>query len=169
MREDLPRRGFIKAAVTLLTGITPPAQPTALPNVVDAGNGVTSNHSHEQLVGLSDVDGMRLRRISDENLPPPGGLVLSLFRYEPPDGMSRTVHRLVLPWTDVRAGLYLRSAVAYRTRIVLDPDERDMTTSIVLSRRTSVSVYRETPRWIDGGSPWQVVVVIQAPRSKAQS
>jgi hypothetical protein len=173
MSRATGRRGFLKAAVTLLTGATAPtvAVVTACegrPNGGGAGSDVTPSHSHEQVVGLSDVDGIRVRRASDEDLPPPGGLVLGLFRYEPPDGISRTVHRLVLPWMDVRAGLYLRSGVPYRTRIVLDPNERDVTTSIVLSRRTSVSVYREAPRWIEGAPPWQVVVVVEAPRGNTR-
>ena len=89
--------------------------------------------------------------------------MLDLFRYEPPDGLSRTVHRLVLPWMDVRAGLYVRSAVPYRNRVRLDPDDGELTTSFVIGRRTSVAVYRETPLGIDM-PPWQVVVLIGAPR-----
>jgi hypothetical protein len=85
---------------------------------------------------------------------------LALFRYEPQ--VSKTVHRLVLPWMDVRAGLYLRSAVPYRTRVVLDPDDGELTTSFVIGCRTSVAVYRETPLWTDT-PPWQVVVLIGAP------
>jgi hypothetical protein len=86
---------------------------------------------------------------------------LALFRYE--RQLSKTVHRLVLPWMDVRAGLYLRSAVPYRSRIVLDPDDGELTTSITIGHRTSVAVYGETPLWINQ-PPWQVVVLIGAPR-----
>jgi hypothetical protein len=168
------RRGFLKMAVTLITGtvaradLTPTAW-AAPPNLMGAPDaGITPNHSQQLLVGLSDVDGIRLRKASGENLPPPGGLVLRLFRYESPDGMSRTVHRLVLPWTDVRAGLYLRSAVPYRTRVILDPDDGELTTSFVIGRRTSVAVYRETPHGIDM-PPWQVVVLIGAPRGELSS
>jgi hypothetical protein len=157
------RRGFLKAAVTLLTGTAAPAAAApaawaAQPNFGDASSaGVTPNHTHELLVRLPDVDGFRLRKVQAEKTPHPGGLALALFRYEPQ--LSRTVHRLVLPWMDVRAGLYLRSAVPYRTRVILDPDDGELTTSFIIGRRGSVAVYRETPQWIDR-SPWQVVMLI---------
>jgi hypothetical protein len=63
---------------------------------------------------------------------------------------------------DVRAGLYVRSAVPYRNRVRLDPDDGELTTSFVIGRRTSIAVYRETPLGIDT-PPWQVVVLIGAP------
>jgi hypothetical protein len=157
------RRGFLKAALTLLTGAAAPtaSAPPAWaeqPNFEGVpGVDVTPNNAHELLVRLPDVDGFRLRKATAEEVPSPGGLALSLFRYEPQ--LSRTVHRLVLPWMDVRAGLYLRSTVPYRTRVVLDPDDGELTTSFVTSRRTSVAVYRETPLGIDG-PPWQVMVLI---------
>jgi hypothetical protein len=118
---------------------------------------VTPNNAHELLVRLPDVDGFRLRKATAAEIPHPAGLALALFRYEPQ--LSKTVHRLVLPWMDVRAGLYLRSAVPYRTRVVLDPDDGELTTSIIIGRRTSIAVYRKTPLGIDM-PPWQVVVLI---------
>lgn len=150
------RRDFLRAAGAALAGA---AAPAALAPAAWAGATVTRDHSQELLVTLSDVDGIRLRKASVAETPSRGGIVLGMFRYESPDGVSKTVHRLVLPWMDVRAGLYLRSAVPYRTRLDLDPQENELTTSIVLDRRTSVAVYRETPRWVDA-PPWQVVVVI---------
>jgi hypothetical protein len=68
---------------------------------------------------------------------PPGKLELGLFRYEPPDGVSETVHRLVLPWMDVRAGLYVQSGITYRTRMLLNPDDGEPT-----SRLSSVGTQR---------------------------
>ena len=157
------RRGFLKAAVTLLTGAAAPAASApvawaAQPNFGGVqGADVTPNNTHELLVRLPDVDGFRLRKATAKDVSYPGGLALALFRYEPQ--LSRTVHRLILPWIDVRAGLYLRSAVPYRTRVTLDPDDGELTTSFIIGRRTSVAVYREMPQWIDG-PPWQVVVLI---------
>jgi hypothetical protein len=145
------RRGFLKEAVTLLTGaaapvVSAPAARAAQPNFGGVpGAELTPNNAHELLVRLSDVDGLRLHRATEKEIPLPGALVLDVFRYEPPDGLSRTAHRLVLPWMDVRAGLYLRSAVPYRTRVRLDPDDGELITSFVTGRRTSVAVYRETP------------------------
>jgi len=150
------RRDFLRAAGAALAGVAAPAAPAP---AAWAGAAVTRDHSQELLVTLSDVDGIRLRKASVKEIPPRGGIVLRVFRYQPPDGISKTVHRLVLPWMDVRAGLYLRSAVPYRTRLDLDPEENELTTSIVLDRRTSVAVYRETPWWVDA-PPWQVVVVV---------
>jgi hypothetical protein len=161
------RRGFLKAAVTLLTGAATPAAsaPAAWaeqPNFGGVpGADVTPNNAHELLVRLPEVDGFRLCKATAKDVPYPGGLALTLFRYELQ--LSKTVHRLVLPWMDVRAGLYLRSAVPYRTRIVLDPEDGELTTSITIGPRTSVAVYRETPLWINQ-PPWQVVVLIGAPR-----
>jgi len=63
---------------------------------------------------------------------------------------------------DVRAGLYVRSAVPYRTRMILDPDHGELTTRIVLGRRGAIAVYRETPRGVDGPA-WQVLVVMGTP------
>ena len=152
--------------MTLLTGAAAPAASApaawaAQPNFGGVpGADVTPNNSHELLVRLPDVDGFRLRKATAEEIPSPGGLALALFRYEPQ--LSKTVHRLVLPWMDVRAGLYVRSAVPYRTRVVLDPDDGELTTSFVIGRRTSIAVYRETPLGIDM-PPWQVVVLIGAP------
>jgi hypothetical protein len=157
------RRGFLKTALTLLTGALPRGW-AVQPNVMGTAHvDVTPNHVQELLVRLSEIDGLHLRRIPEEDLPPTGGLALGLYRYEGPQGLSRTVDRLVLPWMDVRAGLYLRSAVPYRTRILLDPADGSVTTRILFGRRTSVHVYRETPRWVDG-PPWQVIVVGGAPR-----
>jgi hypothetical protein len=159
------RRGFLKAAVTLLTGAAAPAAwaPAAWaaqPNFGGVpGADVPPNNIHELLVRLPDVDGFRLRKATEKEIRLPGALMLDLFRYEPSGGLSRTVHRLVLPWMDVRAGLYLRSAVPYRTRVVLDPDDGELTTSIIIGRRTSIAVYRKTPLGIDM-PPWQVVVLI---------
>jgi hypothetical protein len=159
------RRGFLRTALTLLTARVTPA-PTAWaaqPNLMGAPDvGVTPNHAQELLVELSDIDGIHLRKVPEEGGPPPGGLVLGLFRYDPPGKMSSTVHRLVLPWVDVRAGLYVRSVVPYRIRMVLDPDDGELTTRILLGRRVSVAVYRETPLWVEG-PPWQVVVLAGAP------
>jgi hypothetical protein len=160
------RRSFLTTAVAVLTGVAAPATPTpvtwaaALPNFVGVPYpDTTPNHRQELLVRLADLDGIRLRTANNAELPSKPGVVLGLYRYEPPDGMSKTVHRLVLPWLDVRAGLYVRSAVPYRLRVLLDPDDGKLATSVVLGRRASVAVYGETPRWI-GTLPWQVVVVV---------
>jgi hypothetical protein len=51
--------------------------------------------------------------------------------------VSRTVHRLILPWMDVRAGLYVRSGITYRTRMPLDLDDGELT-----SRFSSVGAQR---------------------------
>jgi hypothetical protein len=159
------RRSFLKTALAVLTGAAAQAAPASVawaaqPNfgrVPEAG--VTPNHTQELLVRLPDVDGIRLRTADEEELPWKRGVVLALYRYEPPDGVSKTVRHLVRPWRDVRAGLYVRSAVPYRLRVLLDPDDGNLATSVVLGRRASVAVYRETPRWIDT-PPSQVVVVV---------
>jgi hypothetical protein len=119
--------------------------------------GVTPNHFQELVARLEDVDGVRLRTASTEELPSGTGIVLSVFRYEP-DGASRTIDRVVVPWMDVRAGLYVRSVVPYRLRVLLDRDDGRLATSVVLGRRASVAIYREAPR-IDTPA-WQVVVVV---------
>jgi hypothetical protein len=59
------RRGFLRAAVTLLTGAAVPASVSATrdetqPNFAGVGDSVTPNHSQELLVSLSDVDGLAL-------------------------------------------------------------------------------------------------------------
>jgi hypothetical protein len=161
------RRGFLKAAVALLTGTTAPANSRfgvieGIPNFESAPDAeATANHRQELLVRVPDLDGIRLRTAHDDEISSQRGVVLDLYRYEPPDGMSRTVHRLVRPWMDVRAGLYVRSAVPYRLRIRLDPDDGELATSVVLGRRASVAVFRETPRGIEQRStPWQVLVVV---------
>jgi hypothetical protein len=159
------RRNFLKTALAVMTGpathaVLATTSGAALPGssfVPDPG--VTLNHTQELLLRLPDLDGIRLRPAAHEELPSQRGVVLDLYRYELPDGTSKTVQRLVRPWMDVRAGLYLRSAVPYRLRVLLDPDDGQLATSVVLGRRASVAVYRETPQWIDT-SPWQVVVVI---------
>ena len=73
------RRGFLKAAVTLLTGaaapaVSAPAAWAAQPNFGGVpGADVTPNNTHELLVRLPDVDGFRLRKATEEEIPPPGG------------------------------------------------------------------------------------------------
>jgi hypothetical protein len=137
-----------------------PVASEALPNfgrIPEAG--VTPSHSQELVVRLDDVDGVRLSTASAEELPSATGVVLRVFRYEPPNGTSRTIDRVVLPWMDVRAGLYVRSAVPYRLRALVNRDDGQLATSVVLGRRASVTVYRETPLWVDRRA-WQVVVVV---------
>jgi hypothetical protein len=150
------RRGFLKTALISLAGA---GAPTGLAPSAWANADVTPNHSQELLLRLPGVDGIFLRKAAKEELPSELGVVLGLYRYEPAVGESKTIDRLTLPWMDVRGGLYVRSAVPYRIRMVLDPDEGELTTRIVLNRRASLAAYRETPRWIDT-PPWQVVVVI---------
>jgi hypothetical protein len=121
--------------------------PRAQPNFGGVpGADVTPNHTHELLRPAPRCRRDLAAKGGRGGDPPPRAL--GLFRYEP-----KTVHRLVLPWMDVRAGLYLRSADPYRTRVVLKPHDGEVTT---------VAVYRETPLGYDG-PPWQVVVVIAAP------
>jgi hypothetical protein len=156
MTDAPARRSFLRTALAALTGA---AAPVAMARSAWPNASVTANHSQELLVRLVDVDGTTLRNAAGENLPTPGGFTLSLFRYEGPDQLSRTVHRLVLPWTDVRAGLYVRSAVPYRTRMLLDPEGGQPTTRIILDWRASLAVYRETPRCVET-LPWHVVLIV---------
>jgi hypothetical protein len=148
--------------VTLLTGATAPAASApvgwaAQPNFEGVpGADVTPNNAHELLVRLPDVDGFRLRKATAEEMPHPGGLVLGFFRYEDAGRVSRTVERLVLPKSSVRAGLYVQSAVPYRTRVLL---HGELSTSLILGQRASVRVYGEAPRGAEM-PPWQVVVLI---------
>jgi hypothetical protein len=121
--------------------------------------GVTPSHSQELVVQLHDVDGVRFSMPSEAELPSEAGVVVRVFRYEPPDGTSRTVDRVVLPWVDVRCGVYVRSAVPHRLRVLVNRDDGSLTTSVVLGRRASMAVYREAPRWVDRRA-WQVVVVV---------
>jgi hypothetical protein len=83
--------------------------------------------------------------------------VLRFFRYEDAGRVSRTVERLVLARSNVRAGLYVQSVVPYRTRVLL---HGELTTALVLDQRASVRVYGETPRGVEM-PPWQVVVTIR--------
>jgi hypothetical protein len=65
-----------------------------------------------------------------------------LFRYDS-EGQSVMVHQRVLPWQDIAAGLHLRSALSYRTRAPLHPKTGELTTRIILDRRSRVTVTRE--------------------------
>ena len=61
------------------------------------------------------------------------------------------MHHLVLPWGDIVAGLYVRSAVSYRTRMLLHPETGELTTRIILDRRSKVTVAWESS---------QIVVIV---------
>jgi hypothetical protein len=167
------RRGFLKAVVSILTGTAFHAVPVQSARAARRdglgtfNTGVTPNHSQELLVRLPDIDGIHLRRAAEGDIPVPPGLVLGLFRYEAPSGASKTIHRFVLPGIDIRAGLYVRSAVPYRTRMILDPDNGELMTRIILGQRESIAVYRETPLWVEE-APWQVVMLIGASVGKPQ-
>jgi hypothetical protein len=69
-------------------------------------------------------------------------MLLETFRYGA-DGQSNTVNHVILPWGDIAGGLYIRSAVSYRTRVLVHPDTRELTTRIVLDLRSPVRVARE--------------------------
>jgi hypothetical protein len=154
-------RGILAAmSGTVACGGPEPGASEALPNFGGIPYpDVTPSHSQELVVRLHDIDGVRLSTASAGQLSSETGIILRVFRYEPPNGASRTIERLVLPWVDVRAGVYVRSAVPHRLRVVVDQHDGTLATSVVLGRRASVAVYRETPRWVDGRA-WQVVVVV---------
>jgi hypothetical protein len=147
--------------MTLLAGAAAPAPPSPATAAAESNSvvsdDITPGHSATLLVSLLDVDGLWLRAAAAEKeCAPNGGLVLGFFRYEDVGRVSRTIERLILPTSNVRAGLYVRSAVPYRTRVLLDGE---LTTRLVLGQRASVRVYGETPRGVEM-PPWQVVVKI---------
>jgi hypothetical protein len=156
MRTSGPRRDFLARLATILAGAAAPWIPAG---ATVAGPGDTSDPGRRLLVAVPGADGLRIGPVPAGAAPPAGGLVLGLFRYDAPGELPVDVERLVLPRADVAAGLYVRSAVAYRTRILLDAGRGGLTARLILARRAPVAVYRETPRPGEV-PPCQVVVVV---------
>jgi hypothetical protein len=81
-------------------------------------------------------------------------MVLRLDRYGV-QGEAIPVRRLVLSWADVRGGLYMWSAVPYRTRTYLD-SRGQLVSRLALLRPATVVVDRDT-------APGQVALAVDPP------
>ena len=111
------------------------------------------------LARAPSVDGLVLQRASAAEHPTPGALILGMFRY---DRTPQVFHQALLPWATIRGGLYLRSAVPYRVRVLAHPDGAGLTMRVAVEQPASVAVYEEAPLGAETLPPCQLVVVIDA-------
>lgn len=156
----MERRTFLKASLTTLglPAMSGPEASVRRNRTSDAGKlsissitlaGMTLDPEADDLptmyyprllTMIQAADSMVVRRATNH---PKSDVVLSFCRHDDPQGIGRRVGRVVVPFRNLRTGLYVRGRVRYRMRIDAAGVDFGVRTTIVFDPRAHVIVYTD--------------------------
>jgi hypothetical protein len=156
--ERMKRRTFLKAGLTSLAlpstsssavdvqrKRTDDAQRLSIPSVTLAGvqlgaeaDDLPEMYNPQLVATIQAADSMVVKRETND---PKGDVVLSFSRYDDRQGVGRRVGRVVLPFRNLRTGLYVRGSVHYRQRIDAAGVDVGVRSTMVFDQRVRVIVY----------------------------
>jgi hypothetical protein len=146
--------------------ITSGAGDAAAPAPSDAESPLFPFYDHALLAEIEAADVVIIRRPVEAEQATGDGLTLEFLLYDRDDMGRRCCPSVNLPEAQIRSGFYMRGAVPFKLRVIVDqPKGVGLVLHVALLERARVRVYTETARrdratgqpiWVD-----QIVVVTE--------
>jgi hypothetical protein len=139
--QRMERRTFLKASVGSLTPPlrSGPAEVVSRKDPGDTGllpgtQSLPTMYAPRLVAMIEAADSMVIRRATAE---PESGVVLSFRHYDTP----RSVERVMVPFKNLRTGLYVRGPVGYRLRVDTAGVKVGVRSTLVFDERACLMVY----------------------------